>query len=126
MTIKAYFRIISIIGIVFGVGFLLAPEQFGSIFGYKETPDVELAQRFFGGALLAWALVAWFGININELTALRGVLIGTLIGHIAGAVVAVFGILSGVVNALMWPIALVYLSGAVGCAYFLMSRSQNS
>ena len=56
MTIKTYFTIISVIGIIFGVGFLLAPGQLGLIYSVKESPDVELAHRFFGGALLAWAL----------------------------------------------------------------------
>ena len=94
ITIKTFLAIISVIGIVFGVGFLLAPEQLGPILGHKKTPDVALAHRYFGGALLAWALIAWFAKDFRDLTALRAVLISSAIGHTAGFVVAVFGILS--------------------------------
>lgn len=127
MTIKTYLTIISLIGIVFGVGFLLAPEQVGSIYGWKETPDIQLAHRFFGGALLAWALTGWFARDFRDMTAVRGLLIAYVIGHVAGVVVTVFGILSGIVNALTWSAAaLAYLFGAVGIIYFLMAPPHNA
>ncbi|MGO8738659.1 hypothetical protein [Rhodoblastus sp.] len=127
MTIKTYFTIISVIGIAFGVGFLLDPLQLGSILGYRDSsPDMALVGRFFGGALLAWALIGWFSKDLHDTVALRGILIAGVIGFTAGVVVTVFGILSGVLNALAWPIALAYLFGAVGAAYFLMARSHNS
>ena len=126
MTMKTWFTIISVIGIVFGVGFLLVPEQLGSIYGLKESPDVELGQRFFGAALLAWALIAWFAKDFRDAVTLRGVLIASAIGHTAGLLVSVFGTLSGVMNAVGWSSALVFLFGAVGSIYFLMARSQTS
>jgi FtsH-binding integral membrane protein len=101
--------------------------QITSIFGYKDSsPDFTLVVRLFGGALLAWALIGWFGRNVRDAAGLRGVLIAGVIGHVVGVVVTVFGILSGILNALAWPIALAYLFGAVGAAYFLMARSHNS
>ena len=126
MTIKTYFTIISVIGIVFGVGFLLAPAQLGLIYSVNESPDVELAHRFFGGALLAWALTGWFAKDFHDLAALRGILISFAIGHAAGLLVTVFGVLSGLLNSLAWLNALIFLFGAVGSIYFLMARSQTS
>lgn len=130
MTIKTYFTITSVIGIIFGIGFLLIPEQLALIYaptsGYKEPPDTMLAHRLFGGALLAWALVGWFAKDFRDLTAVRGCLIAAAVGHTAGFLVTASAILSGVINALGWPNALVYLFGAIGAVYFLMSRSQNS
>jgi hypothetical protein len=126
MTIKRYFTIISVIGIVFGVGFLLAPEQLGSVYGIKESPDVELGQRLFGAALLAWALIAWFAKDFRDAAALRGVLIGSAVGHAAGVLVSAFGVLSGVMNFVGWSSALIFLFGALGSIYFLMARSQTS
>lgn len=127
MTIKTYSTIISVIGIAFGIGFLLAPVQLTSIFGYKDSsPDFTLIVRFFGGALLAWALIGWFSKDLHDLVALRGILIGGAVGHVVGVVVTVFGILSGIINALAWPIALAYLFGLVGAVYFLTARSHNS
>ena len=76
--------------------------------------------------MLAWALIAWFARDFHDPVALRGVLIPSVIGHVAGVVVSVFGILSGLLNALAWSAALAYLFGAVGAVYFLMARSHNS
>ncbi len=126
MTIRTFFTIISVIGIVFGVGFLLVPEQIGSIYGWKETPDIQLAGRFYGGTLLAWALIGWFARDFRDAAVLRGLLIPCVIGFTAGLAVTVFGILSGIINALAWSTALIYLFGAVGSIYFLMARSHNS
>jgi hypothetical protein len=123
MTIKTYFIIISIIGVVNGLGFLLAPTQFGPIYGWHETPDIQLAGRYFGGALLAWALIAWFAKDFQDFTAVRGVLIPSVIGHFAGLVVTVIGILSGILNVVAWAAALSYLFGLVGAVYFLKPRS---
>ena len=124
MTTKTYFTIISIVGIIFGVGILLAPAQLGLIYNVKESPDVELAQRLFGGALLAWALTGWFAKDFPDFAALRGILISYAIGHTAGLLVTVFGVLSGLLNSLGWLNVLIFLFGVVGSIYCLMARSQ--
>ncbi len=124
MSIKTFFTIISVIGIVFGLGYLLAPAQIAPVFGWNVTPDVLLAQRFLGAHLLAWALIGWFARDDHDAPLLRGVLIAGAVGFPAGLVVTVVGIRSGVINALSWPIAAAYLFGAGGSAYFLTSRLQ--
>jgi hypothetical protein len=121
MTIKTYFTVISIIGMVFGVGFLLAPEQLGLFYGMKESPDMAFSQRLFGGSLLAWALVGWFARDFSDVLALRGVLMASIVGHVAGVVVAVSGTLSGFMSAVGWLAVFAYLFGAVGAVYFLMT-----
>lgn len=124
MTIKTFMTIVSVIGIVFGAGFLLAPEQFGSIYGWNERPDIQLAGRYFGGTLLPWAIIGWFAKDFRDEAGLRGVLIAGVIGFAIGLLVTVFGILSGVLNAIAWSSVLIYLFGAVGSAYFLMAGSR--
>lgn len=123
MSTKIFFTIISAIGIVFGLGYLLAPAQIAPIFDWKATPEVVLAQRFLGAHLLAWALIGWFARDYDA-APLRGVLIAGVIGFTAGLVVTILGIQSGVINALSWPIAAAYLFGAAGSAYFLKFRPQ--
>jgi uncharacterized membrane protein YeaQ/YmgE (transglycosylase-associated protein family) len=121
MTFKTYMAIISIIGIVFGVGWLLAPEQTAIFYGMKESPELEFSHRLYGGALLAWALIGWFAKDFRDMSALRGVLIPCAIGFIGGVAVTVFGTLSGIMNVMGWFAVLAYLFGAIGAVYFLMT-----
>jgi hypothetical protein len=100
MTVKIHVGILALIGVIFGLSFVLAPEQVGAVYGIKPSPDTELTARLFGGA------------------AVRGVLIGNGIGHAVSLVVAVMGVLSGVMNAVGWSSLLIYLFGAAGSAYF--------
>jgi len=86
MSIKTFFTIIASVGIVFGLGYLLVPAQNGPVFGWNATPDVLLAQHFFGGHLLAWALIGWSARECHELAPLRGILIAGMVGFPAGLI----------------------------------------
>jgi hypothetical protein len=119
MSVKTYLTIISIIGLGFGIGDLLIPDRVGAIYGMSASPSSELMARFFGVALLAWALIAWFAKDFHDEADLRHILAPSAVAHSAGVVVAAFGTVSGVMNAMGWTVALIFLFGAVGNFYFL-------
>ncbi len=122
MSVKTFLTIISLIGLLFGIGELLAPTTMASIYGAQVSPHSALMSRFFGVALLAWAMIAWFAKDFHDEADLRHVLAPSAFAHSAGVIVAVMGTLDGTTNAMGWLSALIFLFGAIGSFYFLTAR----
>ena len=108
----------SIFALLFALGFLLAPERLLSACG--ATPDAQLVQmaRFFGSAMLGYALLTWFARSVEEAAARRAVLLSLFLSFEIGFIVALQGQISGVVNALGWLTVALYLLFGLGYGYF--------
>jgi hypothetical protein len=124
MTIKMLFTILAILSFLFGIGFVLAPDQVLANYGIEHSPALALVGRLFGGALLALGVILWLARDFRDEAAVRAVLISTLVGGVVNVVVAIIGTLAGTTNALGWSTVLIYLFAAVGSGYFLMAQSQ--
>src|SRR6202035_5767941 len=123
MTIRTFFTILAVLSFLFGVGFVLAPDQVLANYGIEHSPALALLGRLFGGALLALGVILWLARDFREEAAVRAVLVSTLVGGIVNLVVAIVGTLAGTTNALGWSTVLIYLLAAVGSGYFLMERT---
>jgi hypothetical protein len=124
MTIKMLFTILAILSFLFGIGFVLAPDQVLANYGIEHSPALALVGRLFGGALLALGVILWLARDFRDEAAVRAVLISTLVGGVVNVVVAIIGTLAGTTNALGWSTVLIYLLAAVGSGYFLMAQSR--
>jgi hypothetical protein len=123
MTIRTFFSILAVLSFLFGIGFVLAPDQVLANYGIEHSPALALVGRLFGGVLLTLGVILWFARDFRDEAAVRAVLIGALIGDVVNLVVATMGTLSGASNALGWSTVLIYLFGAVGSGYFLMAQT---
>jgi hypothetical protein len=119
MTQKNYFSIFAILSVLFGIGFVSAPDQVLINYGVESSPAIALMSRLFGGTLLAMAVILWSARDFHDQAAVRAVLIGSGISDVVNLVVALLAVTSGTVNALGWSTVLIYLCGALGAAYFL-------
>lgn len=118
MTLKLFLSIVAFLGVVHGVGFLIAPDQIAALYGLPASPAVALMSRFFGGALLAWCGILWAARGFRDEAAIRAVLISTAIAEAIGVLTAFAGTVSGTLNGLGWLAVVIYLFGTAGCAYF--------
>ena len=111
MTVNAIFALL------FGLGFLLAPESLLSAYG--ATPDAELVQmaRFFGSAMLGYALLTWFARATAESEARKAIVLSLILSFAVGFIVALQGQISGVVNAFGWFTVALYLFFVLGYGY---------
>lgn len=125
MSSKTFLTIISLIGLAFGAAFVLVPNMLGELYGVQGSPATVMDARYFGSALVAWALISWLAREF-EGEALRAVLIGGAAGNAIGLWVTVSSVLSGVLNGLGWANVLIYLFGAIGCFYFLAGGSRRT
>jgi hypothetical protein len=119
MTEKNYFSIFAVLSVLFGIGFVLAPDQVLINYGVESSPAIALISRLFGGTLLAMAVILWSARDFHDRAAVRAVLIGSGISDVVNLVVALLAVTSGTVNALGWSTVLIYLCGALGAGYFL-------
>ena len=120
MDTKMYLTIAGIIAILYGVGFLLIPEQLNVLWGGLSEPHVIYAQRAFAGAALAWGLILWFARDFRDWDAVRGVLIGTIVGLVVVTIASAWATIQGLQNTLSWSnpiLGILLLLGALYCLF---------
>ncbi len=123
MSVKTFLTIISIFGLLFGIGDLLIPDRIGVIYGMEASRSGMLMGRFFGVALLGWALISWFAKDFHDESDLRHVLAPSGVAHVAGIIVAAMGTMAGDTNAMGWLSVAIFAFGAIGSFYFLAAAS---
>ncbi|OSI23732.1 hypothetical protein BST65_20700 [Bradyrhizobium canariense] len=118
--------IVTVLAIPHGIAFNLMPDLVAASYGLSPSPDVALAGRLFGGALLAWGGMLWSARNFRDDGAVRAVLVCTCIPEIIGLLTVVMATMAGTMNTMGWIAALIYLFGAAGCGYFLLTQPRLS
>ena len=108
MRLRTLLLIGGLLGLVFGIGFLLAPRPMLALYGVPADPPVVLLARFFGAALVQVGLVFYLIRDVGDPKTQRGVIIGSFIGSVAGLVVALTGQFWGLVNQFGWSTVAIY------------------
>ena len=123
MSSKLYLTIAAVLAILYGIGFVLIPAKMGELYGVQPEPHVILNVQYFGSALLAWGVILWFARDLDW-AAVRGVLIGSVVGDAVGGLLSVWGISEGLVNAFGWTSVVIYVLLLLGALYFLSPGSR--
>jgi phosphoglycerol transferase MdoB-like AlkP superfamily enzyme len=105
--------------LLFGLAFLLVPAGLLSLYGITLDPSNQWVARYFGSALLGLAAVNWLGRTVTSGPALRAILVGGFVVSITGLVVAIFQLLDGSGNTLVWSTAVIYLLLSLGYGDFV-------
>jgi Ca2+/Na+ antiporter len=114
----------SVICLLFGIAFVLVPAQIISLYGASLTEGDIFMTRLFGASFVLLGL--WLGLdrNTQEVESRRAVAISVAIGDVLGCAIMVYALLTGVINALGWVNAVIYLLFAIGFAYVLVSEPE--
>jgi hypothetical protein len=82
----------------------------------QASPEVNVAARIAGAALLAIGVACWIGRCEKQGSALIGILSGVLIYNVAGAgILAYAGVFTDLVGIALWPAVVVHGALAVWC-----------
>jgi len=124
MKLSALFAVAGVIAIVFGLAFLLVPEQLMSQYGLTGG-DATLfyIARLFGAALVGIGLMNWSARNSAASSARGAIVQGNLVADAIGTLVAVMAQLDGVTNALGWSTVAIYALLTLGFAQHQFSKS---
>jgi len=105
--------------LLFGLAFLLVPANLLSLYAITLDPSNQYVARYFGSALLGLAAVNWLGRSVTSGPALRAILVGGFVVSITGLVVAIFELLNGAGNTLVWSTAAIYFLLSLGFGDFV-------
>lgn len=126
MKCSTFLSVSGILGIVFGLGFLLAPEAVGPLYGMPVEVHTMMMDRYFGGSLLWVGLISWLVRGVRDDATVRAVLQAGTVGNLAGLLISAWAALTGVLNALAWSSAAIYALMLLGCVYFLSSPARRA
>ena len=123
MKLKTLLVINAVVSFVYGIGFVLVPALVLSTYGMTQGPAEMLAGRYFGVELIAVGLLCWLARDVTDALARRAIILAVMISDAIGVIVSVQGTLSGVMSAVGWSAAGIYLFFTLGFAYMLMKES---
>jgi hypothetical protein len=126
MSARLFLTISAVLGILYGLAFVLIPTQTAPIYGVPTDPHTILEIQFFGSALIMLGAIFWFARDFRDWDAVRGVLIATAIGSVVGGGVNLVGTFEGLLNGMAWTTTVVYALLIVGSLYCLSSGPEAS
>jgi hypothetical protein len=118
MKRSTFMAIAAVLAVVFGLGFILVPEQLMSIYGITLETAGQWIGRYLGSAFIGIAVLTWFARDAEPGEGLRAVVLGDFVASVLGLVVAILNAITGTGNALVWSNVVIYLFLTVGFGYF--------
>lgn len=118
MKLSVWLGIAAVLAGVFGLGLVLVTGPMLSLYGIALDKAGTVVAQLFGAALIGFALINWFARNATDGEARGAIVLGNLVGDVAGFMVALIGQLAGVANVLGWSAVAIYLLLSLGFAYF--------
>ncbi len=117
MKLKYLFIAHFIIALANGVGALVMPAVFASLYGFAGalSPGGQVFGQVAGAAWLGIGIVAWFARNAEDSVARRAIVLGYVIHGAVGGLVVILAILRGVMGPAGWVAVPLYLG--LGLAY---------
>ncbi|MCK5646366.1 MAG: hypothetical protein KAH97_06260 [Anaerolineales bacterium] len=113
-------RLTAVLLLIFGLGFLLAPEQIMSPFGIEVSLQLKSNEQLYGISLVSLAVLAWSSRNSSQSELRRSVLPALLAYFVLGAIVTFTHQLKGLANILGWGVVVMHtlFAGLFGYFYF--------
>jgi CHASE2 domain-containing sensor protein len=124
MKLKTLFVANTVVSLPFGIGCVLAPRLFLSLFGATLGPAGALMTQHGGAWLIGLGLLTWFTRRMADSEAGRGIVKALLIAYLVALVVSVLSQIAGVLNALGWMPVAIQLFFAFGFAYSLFAQQK--
>jgi ABC-type Fe3+-siderophore transport system permease subunit len=119
MTSRTFLTITAVVAALYGLAFVLIPDNINALYGVPSAPHTALYTRFFGSALLGLGIINWLAKDLRSWDAIRGILIGIAVTTAIGGLISLFAVVTGLSNAMTWTSVLVYALLLVGAVYWL-------
>jgi hypothetical protein len=127
VKLKVLFIANTVVSVPFGIGSVLAPHLFLSLFGATLGPAGAVMMQYGGAWLIGLGLLTWFTRNAAESKAGWGIAGRTiawalLVAYLVALVVSVLGQLAGALNVLGWMPVLIQAFFVAGLGYNLLTE----
>jgi hypothetical protein len=121
MTRKTLFVANTVVSMSFGVGCVVAPSLFISLFGATLSPAGALMMRYGGAWLIGLALLTWLTRNTARGATGHAIAQALAVAYLVALGVSVLGQFAGVLNWLGWMPVAIQLFFSASFAYSLMT-----
>jgi hypothetical protein len=122
MSLKIYLTINFVIGLIFGLAFLLIPGPFASGYGLTLTPAAAVFARGVGAAILSVAVINWYARGEKYSKLMAGVLVGNIVIHLLTGVSDFSAYLAGTVSSSVFGSLIMHAVLALGFVYYLLKN----
>ena len=119
MDLKSLFQVNAVVALLYGIGLLVVPVSFLSMYGITVTPGNAVVGQLFGVALISIGLITWFARESEPSVARHAIVQALCWGDLLGAAVCAFGTVTGAVGPMGWSSVGVYVLLGGAYAYFL-------
>jgi len=120
---KILIIIMAIMSLVWGIGFILIPKFFWSLYGINLDSQGVYMSRQLGTLFVMLGLILWFAKEDKGSVALHAIILGLFIGNALGFILGLIGQLTVEISALGWVGVLSYLLLALGFGYTLLRKN---
>lgn len=120
MKFKNLMIIKALVCLFFGVLLIVIPDVLLSLFGVTLSAGGMFTAREYGSALFGNMFLCWFARNPEESIANKAIIIALFGYDFIAFVMTTITVIAGVLNALGWLIAFVYLFFTLGFGYYLV------
>jgi hypothetical protein len=123
---KTLFTLNGLIAVGYAVAFLVATEPLLDVYGIMPADEAVFMARWFGVGLLANGLTTFFARNAAESEAGRAIALALATSYGLGVLLALWGTLTGLFNALGWIAVGLNLLLGLGFYYFRSGKLQST
>jgi len=119
---KVLIILMAILSLVWGVGFILIPKFFWSLYGIALDLQGVYMSRQLGTLFFMLGLILWLAKEDKGSVALHAIVLGLFIGNVLGFILALIGQLTVEISVMGWIGVLSYLLLATGFGYLVLKQ----
>ncbi len=124
MKLSGLFALTGVLGLLFGLEFLLIPEMALQQYGVPTEPHNLMQARYFGSTLLAYGLIYWLARGTRDDATRRALLLAAVLGNLVALVLSVWSRLNGLQGMLAWLSVAIHAVLLLGSLNFLFRPGQ--
>jgi hypothetical protein len=122
MNLRNVFIVNAVLGIIFGLAFLLMPAQTTALYGVDLTEGGLFVTRLLAAEFITLGILAWLVREMEASATRQTIVMAYFISNTLGFLVSLYAQLTGVVNGLGWTTVIIYLLLALAFGYFQFMR----
>lgn len=126
MKLKTLFIANAVVSLPFGIGSVLAPRLFLSLFGATLGPAGAYMMQYAGAWLIGIGLLTWLTRDAAGSETGRGIAQALLAAYLVALVASVLGQLAGVLNVLGWMPVAIQAAFAACLGYCLLAGKRTA
>ena len=119
---KTLFTITLIVELIFGFGFIAAPDFMFSTFGVNPSPFATNLIRVFGSALLGFAVLLWYGRSSSSADLHKAIVRSFFTYWLLSSVFMLMAQLAGIFNAMGWVTFLLHVGFLIAYGMYAFKK----